>query len=195
MNEQAIVDRIISDAQAEAEAIIKDAEARAAQTVAKAGERAERTRKGTEAEVAEKAKGIFDGKAAAARLDCAKIMLAEKRGVIDEIYARALSELIALGEKETVVLASRLLDEFAEEGDEIIFAENFRYNQAVSKLSVIKERNLKVSAKTAPIQGGFMLSGKVSDKNLSYGALLSADREARQAEIAAEIFSNQVTNG
>ena len=195
MNEQAIVERIISDAESEAEAIIKDAEARAAETVARANERAERMKKGTEAEVAEKSKGIFDGKAATARLDCAKIMLAEKRGVIDEIYRRALEQLIGLGEKETVVLANRLLEEYAEEGDEIIFAENFRYNQAVSKLSIIKERKLKVSAKTASLDGGFMLSGKVSDKNLSYGALLSADRDSRQAEIAAEIFSNQVING
>ena len=195
MNEQAIVERIISDAEAEAEAIIKDAEARADETVAQANLRAQRNRTGTEAEIAEKAKSISDGKAATARLDCAKIMLAEKRGVIDEIYRRALSELVNLGEKETVILAGRLLEEYAEEGDEIIFAENFRYNQAVSKLSIIKERKLKVSAKTAALDGGFMLSGKVSDKNLSYGALLSADRDLRQAEIAAEIFSNQVING
>ena len=47
MNEQAIVERIISDAEEEARAIIKEAEARFAQTVAAANERAERNRRGT----------------------------------------------------------------------------------------------------------------------------------------------------
>ena len=61
MNEQAIVERIISDAEEEARAIIKEAEARFAQTVAAANERAERNRRGTEAEV--RAKAVEIGRA------------------------------------------------------------------------------------------------------------------------------------
>ena len=102
MSEQAIVERIISDAQAEAEEIIAAAEKKAADTVAKAAERAERNRQGTEAEVKVKTDGILDGKAATARLDCAKIALAEKRGVIDEVYARALGGLVGAGKAETL---------------------------------------------------------------------------------------------
>lgn len=189
MNEQAIVERIISDAEEEARAIIKEAEERAEATVAEANLRAERNRQGTEAEVKVKADGIYDGKAAAARLDGSKILLGEKRGVIDEVYARALKKLVDLGEKDTLYLSGRLLSEFAEEGDEIVFAENFRFAQQVSALPVIKEKKLKVSVKHAKLDGGFMLLGKVSDKNLSYGALLAADREIYQAEIASIIFN------
>ena len=143
MNEQAIVERIISDAEEEARAIIKEAEARFAQTVAAANGRAERNRRGTEAEVRAKAVAVSDGKAASARLDGAKILLGEKRGVIEEVYARALKKLVGLGEKETLYLSARLLGDYAEEGDEIVFAENCPFAQNVAALPVGKEKSLK----------------------------------------------------
>ncbi len=83
----------------------------------------------------------------------------------------------------------RLLTEHAEEGDELVFAENFRYAQAVSALPIVKEKKLKVSTKRVTLDGGFMLCGKSSDKNLSYGAILNMDREEKQAEIASVIFN------
>lgn len=59
---------------------------------------------------------------------------------------------------------------------------------------MVAEKNLKNSGKTADIDGGFILIGKNSDKDLSYGALLALDREERQAEIAAKLFSDGVSN-
>ena len=86
MDGRAIVERIRSDAEESARAIIAEAEQKAAQVISEANTMAQRNRQGTEAEVAEKVKGIYDGKSASARLDGAKILLGEKRGVIDEIY-------------------------------------------------------------------------------------------------------------
>lgn len=194
MSEQAIVERIISDAEEEARAIIKEAEERAKATVAEANERAERNMQGTQAEVKAKAESISDGKAAAARLDGAKILLGEKRGVIDQVYARALEKLLNLSERETLFLCTRLLSEHAEEGDFLVFADNFRYAEAVSALPIVKEKKLKVSTKHVSLDGGFMLCGKHSDKNLSYGAILSMDREEKQAEIASVIFNSGLIN-
>ncbi len=188
MSEQAIVERIISDAEQEARDIINDAEEKAAKTLAEASLRAQRNKQGVEAEVREKVTGIFDGKAATSRLDCAKIALGEKRGVIDAIYSRALAQLVELNKADAVFLANRLLSAYAEDGDEIVFAENYRFVQDVSALPVVREKGLKVSPKSAKIDGGFMLCGKNSDKNLSYGALLAADREEFQADIAVSLF-------
>ncbi|MGN0818075.1 MAG: V-type ATP synthase subunit E [Candidatus Coproplasma sp.] len=188
MGKEDIVGRIIFDAEDEARAIVAAAEERASKTIAEADMRAARTKKGTEAEVAEKVKAIFDGKAATARLDCAKIMLGAKRDVIDEVYARALKLLVDLNRADSLSLAEGLLVSCAENGDQIVFAENYRYAEEVSALSVVKEKKLKVSPARADLDGGFILVGKDSDKNLSYGALLSVDREERQSEIAAQIF-------
>jgi len=184
------VERILSDANAEAQATVSEAEGKAAAIIAEARAKANRDRLGTEALVAEKSKAVLDGKAATARLDSAKILLAEKRRVIDVLYAKALEKLVKLGQKETLELAESLLTAYAEEGDEILFAAGFPYKAQVSRLAAVKEKGLKVSAKTADIDGGFILIGKNSDKDLSYGALLALDREENQAQIAAKIFKD-----
>ncbi len=194
MSKEAILERIISDAQAAADATVAEAEGRAAEIIAEAEARAARDRQGTSAIIAERSKAIADGKAAAARLDAAKVMLAAKRGVIDAVYARALEKLKALPQKDAVRLAEGLLLSYAEDGDELVFATNFAYKAQVLKLAVVTEKNLKNSGKTADIDGGFILIGKNSDKDLSYGALLALDREERQAEIAAKLFSDGVSN-
>ena len=142
MSEKAIVDRIISDAEQEARKIIEDAENKASVAVGEASLRAERNKIGTQAEIDARVKGIFDGQAASARLDGLKIALGERRAVIDEIYARALGLLVALDKPTALYLAEKLLKAYADDGDEIIFAENYRYAQDVMKLPVVKEKNL-----------------------------------------------------
>ncbi len=189
MSEQAIVEKIIADAEQEAQAIVADAQKKAEATIAAANARAERKRQGEKVSADKKAESILEGRAATARLDSAKIMLGEKRAVIDEVYARALKSILNIGKAEALHLFEGLLKEYAEEGDEIVFAENFAYAQEVGQLAIVKERKLKVSPKRADIDGGCLLIGKSSDKNLSFGALLAADREENQASIAAAIFS------
>lgn len=191
MSKEAIVERILSDAGAEAEEIIKAAEEKAAAFVAEASVRAEKGRRDSESEVKKKAESIFERKAATARLDCAKILLSEKRRVIDAIYKEALDKLVALSEEECLALTDKLLKEYAENGDEIFFAENYSYEAAAARLPVIAEKNLTVSPRRIDIDGGLRLRGVSSDKDLSYGALLAADRDEYQAEMAAEIFKTR----
>ncbi|MDE7087765.1 MAG: hypothetical protein K2O67_06200, partial [Clostridia bacterium] len=121
-------------------------------------------------------------------LDGAKASLAEKRRVIDVVYKNALEALISLDKKSSLALADRLLSEYADDGDEIAFASNYKYAAEVSKLDVVKEKKLKISNGKPGIDGGFILKGKNSDKDVSYGALLQFDREEYQAEIAAAVF-------
>lgn len=188
MSKESIVQRIISDAEEEAAGIIAEAEKRAESAVAGAKEKAERNLAGTKAEAEARARFIKDGKAAAARLDCAKIELAEKRRAIDSAYGAALKALIELDEKQSVALAERLLSDYAEKGDEIVFAANYKHVKAVLKLDVVREKALKFSTDGSGVSGGFILRGEVSDKDTSYSALLEADREKYVSGVAAKLF-------
>lgn len=188
MGKQEIIERILADAETEAAEILRSANVRAEEIISAANARADEQRAEAQAEANARAKRILDGKAASARLDSAKIMLAEKRRVMDEIYARALKKLLEMKERDTLNLLERLLSEYAEEGDEIVFASNFAYAKGVAALPVIKERKLKISSERAQISGGCILRGALSDKDLSYAALLNADKEEYQAEIAAKLF-------
>lgn len=188
MSMDSIVGRIVSDAQKEAEEIIAEAQKKAEEIVKNAELAAERNIAGTKAEVSAKVKSVSDGKAATARLDGAKAELREKRRVIDAVYSAALDKLNALDKKQAVSLAERLLEEYAEEGDEIVFSSGYKYVKEVIGLPVIKEKDLKYSQGGA-LSGGFVLKGKISDKDVSYKALLDLDRETSQAELAKKLFS------
>lgn len=190
MGRQEIVERILADAEAEAAEILRVARERADSIISAAEERAAKERVETEAEANARARRILEGKAAQARLDSAKIMLAEKRSVMEQVYERALKKLLDMNERDTLALLEKLLLEHAEQGDEIVFAKNFAFAERAAALPVIKERKLTVATERAEISGGCMLRGKLSDKDLSYGALLGADKDAYQAEIAAKLFIN-----
>ena len=188
MSTQRIVERILSDANAEAQAILQEAKVKAAKIIADASLRAEKARLQTEAEAQEKRKSIFEKQAANARLDSAKALLGEKRKIIDLIYTQALGRLQDLSEEDCLKLSNTLLQAYAERGDEICFAKAFPYKAEVAALPIVKERALTIAQGDAAIDGGFVLRGEKSDKDLSYGALLAVDRENFQAELAAEIF-------
>lgn len=191
MGRDAIVERILSDANAEAAAMVRDAEEKAAAVVAAASARAEEGRRQAESEASVRAKDIAGRRAAAARLDSAKLFLSEKRRVLDGIYQAALVRLKKLEEEDALALADRLLKAYAEEGDEVVFAPDYRYAASVARLPVVAEKGLVLSSQTAEIDGGFILRGKDSDKDVCYATLLAADREEHQAEIAAELFRNR----
>lgn len=188
MGVENIVERIISDAQTEASAIIAEAERQAENTVSDAKTQAERKLTGVKAETAQRVKSILDGKEATARLDCAKIELAEKRRVLDAVYEEALAKLIALAKRESVALSERLLTEYADEGDEIVFASGYKFVPEVMALDIVKEKKLTHSIGAGGISGGFVLKGKTADKDVSYSALLAVDREEHVSEIAEKLF-------
>ena len=190
MGKEEIIERILSDAEAEAEGIIAAANESAEGIIAAATAKAQKESAETEEECYARSKRISEGKAAEARLDSAKILLAEKRRVIDVIYERALQKLVALNERDSLRLLERLLTDNAEEGDEIVLAENFAYEKGAKALPVVKEKKLVFSAERVKLSGGCILHGKLSDKDLSYASLLSADKDEHQAEIAIKLFNN-----
>jgi V/A-type H+-transporting ATPase subunit E len=188
MGTQQITEKIRSDAQAEAQAIIRGAEEKAAKILADASAYAEESRKTAELEAFEKKNSIMEKRAADARLDCAKAFLGEKRKVVDAVYDEALSRLLELNKEDCLLLTQRLLERYAEKGDELFFAANYPYKKEAAQLPIVKEKELIVSEQYLSISGGVQLRGKVSDKDLSYAALLQADRDENQAALAAELF-------
>ena len=188
MGKEEIVARLLSDAEAEAAETVRAAQIRAEEILAAAKEQCGRERDGAEREAEARAVRIREGREATARLDGKKIRLAEKRRVLDAVYRRALEMLLCLDRSDAVALAERLLKENAEEGDEIVFSAGFLYGEDIERLPVFREKKLTVSGERPDLGGGFLLRGKTSDKDITYPALLAADRENHQAEIARAVF-------
>ena len=195
MSVESIVERIRSDGKTEAEAILAAGKRKAEETENGAKAEAERLRRETESDVEKRAAAVAAHFAASARLDVKKIMLAARKKAVENVYAEAKKRLIDLGEEETLTLFNRLLCLYAEEGDAVIFADGFRYTEGVKLLPVFAEKKLKAVSDGAAfagvkIDGGLYLAGKTADKDLSFDALLKADREENESRIAAELFGS-----
>lgn len=195
MSVESIVERIRSDGKNEAEAILAAGKRKAEETENGAKAEAERLRRETESDVEKRAAAVAAHFAATARLDVKKIMLAARKKAVENVYAEAKKRLIHLGEEETLTLFNRLLCLYAEEGDAVIFADGFRYTEGVKLLPVFAEKKLKAVSDGAAfagvkIDGGLYLAGKTADKDLSFDALLKADREENESRIAAELFGS-----
>lgn len=188
MSVSQVKERILADAEKESSAIIKEANEKAEKLLADASLRAQTLREETEREVSEKCKNIKEKREADARLEGAKILLGEKRKVVNAVYDEALGRLLELSEEDTLHLAERLLISYAECGDEVVFAENFRWKEGVKLLPIVKTLGLTFAKEMEKLSGGMFLRGKSSDKDLTYEALLTADREEYQADLARDIF-------
>ena len=187
MGKQDIIERILSDAKAEAEAIGRDAETRAEDIRRAAEEAARKEREKAEREAEAKRRALLEGRRAAARLDAQKIALSGKRRVIDVVYGRAEDKLSKLEEHASLALISSLLEAYAEKGD-VLLAEGYPFLAGVKKLPVVREKGLRVSDERARISGGVILKNSVSDRDLSLSSLLAADKEAHQAQLAGMLF-------
>ena len=187
MGKEEIINAILSEAEQEAQKIIAQAEENAASVKSAAFDVAESLLKTAESETDARAKAILEGKAATARLDSAKILLAGKRHILATVYARAYERLEALGEKEVLPFMAQLLEKYASEGDEVVLSAAFRFKTAFEKLPVISKKKLKVVTDPT-VKGGFLLRGISADVDLSFETLLAQDKEAHQSEIAGTLF-------
>lgn len=195
MSVESIVEKIRADGRAEAESILAAGQKRADDLIEEANAEAEKTRREAEADVKKRAESIAERYAAAARLDVKKIRLSAKRKAVQNAYAEAKARLLSLGEEDAMRLYSRLIETYAEEGDALLFADGFRYVDRVALLPVFREKKLTIvkpnEKKGVRIDGGVYFVGKIADKDLSFDALLQADFEERQAEVAVALLGEK----
>lgn len=195
MNAEQVVEKILSQAKAEAEAILNEAKEKAAAQKAQLDTELAEFDKKTE----EMAKAAGEDKLqrmlAGARMSQGKKMLAAKVAVLDDVFAKAKQAVGQLPDDQYLSLMTDLMKKAVETGDEeIIVGKNeTRINDAFVKkvnrdLGAGFKGNLRLADERADIAGGFILShGKVRI-NASSDVLVDRLRESMQIELADELF-------
>ena len=185
--ENALIERILSEGKEEAAKIIADAKEYALNAVRAAEQAAEENIKSERAAIKRAAEDLEAGKRTLSALEEKKIILGAKQELVETVYLRAEQKLNKMQKNEFLTLIDRLIAEYAEEGDEVVLAENSPAKaEEVAALGSVKKLALKI--RTGGKVGGIILSGKTCDKDLSFKALLGALREKTEAETAAELF-------
>jgi len=191
-----VVEKILSDARAEAEKIKNQAQEKEAAEQAKLDEQLAEHRKQTEiiAQKASKAKKMH--LLSAARMEIAKEFLAEKRKILDEVFAQAREQLLSLPDEQYRKLITDLMLKAVETGDEDVIIDTNEnridqelINQVNKQLRSNGKGNLRLSDQRQDLGGGFILRrGKIKN-NVSFEVLLTQARRELEIELAKELFT------
>ena len=197
MEAEQVVEKILSDARAEAEKIKNQAQEKEAAEQAKLDEQLAEYKKQTEilAQNAAKTKELH--LLSAARMEIAKEFLAEKRRILDEVFAQARKLLLNLPDDQYRQLMTNLMLKAVETGDEeVIVDENESridqelINQVNEQLRSNGKGNLRLSDQRQGLGGGFILRrGKIKN-NVSFEVLLAQARRELEIELAKELFGS-----
>ncbi|MEA5085442.1 MAG: V-type ATP synthase subunit E [Lachnospiraceae bacterium] len=183
-NGENIIDKILTDAKAEAKAIT-DAAQKEADTVLEAANA--KAQKESQA-LGELAQAEAD-KAAAKEISSAemlakKMILTQKQSILEEVIASAKAKLLSLTDVEYKVIIIGMLDKAEIDKDaEVIFSKKDK--EAFGK--EISEKGYNVSDETRDIDGGFIVKKGDIEYNYSFESIISVEKEDIE-QIAAEIL-------
>ena len=189
---EAIVGRILSDAEEKGAKLRSEAQLRVKAEIAEAEKRAKELTDRGEAELARQAEEIVERRETVAALDCRKLLLGAKREMLSEVFALALEKAKAFDKKKYLAVVEDLLQKNAEEGDEVVLSRFAPIAETdLCRLLVFSERKLKFAGANGDFAGGVRLYSAVCDKDLSFEAVLASARGTLETEIAEKLFSEE----
>ena len=196
MDAAKVIEKILSDAKAQAQKIKKRANEKERTAQTELDEQLNEYKKQTEVLAqkagAEKKSHLL----AAARMEIAKEYLGEKRKILDEVFAQAQTQLQNLSDAEYRKLITKLMLEAVETGDEEVIIDNneTRIDEAFieevnRQLGPGGKANLRLADVRLKLGGGFVLRhGKIKN-NVSLEVLLAQARKELEIELAKKLFS------
>ena len=188
MQGEAIVKRILSDANLRAEEIVFEAEEKANLILQDSKEYAENKIKKAQKQAEEKSQQIFERYETLSRIEGNKIMLNKKQNILKDLKNEALDVLLSLSKQEKLDLVSNLLKNNAESGETVLLNIKGLTNKDVEDLEVTKKLKLKVDKNKNEKQVGIILSSESCDKNLLFNTLIADIFEQNQLDINKLLF-------
>ena len=197
MEAEQVVQKILADAQAEAERIAAEAGQKEAAEQARLSEQLAQYSKQTESLAKKAGEDEESHILAAARMDMAKQLLAEKRRILDEVFERARRQVTELPDDQYRQLCTKLKLQAVETGDEeVIVDKNERrinhdlIHQVNQQLGPNRKGALKLADERHDLGAGFILRrGKVKT-NVSLEVLLDQARKELEIELARQLFDD-----
>ena len=190
MSKQAIIDKILSDANDKAGQILASQQAKADEISRAADEDCKLWLKQEEDAASAMTRDSLERAKTVAELDAKKLLLGARAHIIDSVFERALEKLVALDDAAMKKLLLSLLKN-ADDGDSIVL--NARGRELLKKDDIAefakkKKLTLSLDESVGDFAGGLILRGNGIDKNLTFEVELALIRDSAVAEIAKQIF-------
>lgn len=192
MGKEAIIDKIVSDAELRANAMTGEAQAKAGDILAEAASQCKIYYDQSRADIDRLKKDAAARGETVAELDAKKLMLNAKAEILNKVFARALEKARSLDKATYKKLISGMLSE-AQDGDTVTVSEResgIVTEKFIAEFAQKRGIKLKLSKEKGSFDGGIVLSGGGVDKNLTLEVEIALLRDACEAEIAKEMFAD-----
>jgi len=185
-----ITQSILAQAQKRAEEIISVAQQNKDKTLARAKEIVEEKRAEVLSCAEKECAQIVDRKVMLAKLDASKYVLGQKQHIIEEVYKRATERLASLDDQKYADFIALLIEEYADDGDEVIIASSEKRLTEDWLLSISNKINKRLSFSQETHQGigGVVLRGKNYDKKLTLSSLIDELRVKTESQVITKLF-------
>ncbi len=197
MEAEQVVEKILSDAQAEAETIKKAADEKETAEQTELAEQLDEYEKQTEILAQKTGEERKMRLLAAARMEIAKDFLGEKRKILDEVFEQARIQFTNLPDGEYRNVMAQLMKKAVQRGDEEVIVDNNEsridqelIKQVSSELGSGYKGDLRLSDERGNIGAGFILRRDKIKNNVSLEVLLDQAREELEIELGKELFSD-----
>ena len=191
-------ERILEEARRQAQANIERAEKEAAQIIQAARQKAEDKSKSILEKAQREAEERRRRLISVAELEGRKQKLSTKQELIEEAFQKAVEKLNSLPDQRYREILTDMVISSVKSGDEeVIFSEKDRKRLGNKFIDNINKRlkgkglkgDVKLSAETRDIDGGFILKKGNVEINNTFEALIRMRREELETEVVKVLFS------
>lgn len=186
-------EKLINTIMDEARASARKTEEDAAAAVAAIKQRLEEDRDAVHREFAERAEQIKQDTIARAvtnaELEARKSLLAKKRALMDRAFSEAYKRICTLPEDERAAFLKKLLLTECRGGEVIHPAPREDMRSVVAEAAKSLPGGLTLGDEDESIRNGFSVEGKGFYKNCSFTAVLEAEKELCETDVAKVLFN------
>ena len=185
----AIIEKIINDANQSAKMILDDASKIATERKQDAEAWASEYSSAQKKQVEKAFSDIVDRRKIVANLDVKKNILKAKQDVIGDTFSLVVKKLQSLKKKEYLKFVAKLIGNNADYGDKIVLSNDGVISKdEILALDVVKEKNLTIDSKHGDFVGGVMLVSDKCDKDLSFRSIVEDKKEELYSFVVEGLF-------
>ena len=185
----AIIEKIINDANQSAKMILDDASKIATERKQDAENWASEYSSAQKKQVEKAFSDIVDRRKIVANLDVKKNILKAKQDVISDTFSLVVKKMQGLDKKEYLKFVTKLIEKNADFGDKIVLSSDGVISKdEILALNVVKEKNLTIDSKRGDFVGGVMLVSDKCDKDLSFRSIVEDKKEELYSFVVEGLF-------
>ncbi|WP_352416307.1 V-type ATP synthase subunit E [Oscillibacter ruminantium] len=187
-----ITGRITADTQAEIDRVLTEAKAEAEKITAKYRAQADREAEDARAKNEKAAAEREERLVSVAQMEARKDLLSARQTQVETAFAQALEKLCAMPNERYIAVAAELLTQAAPEGrGEVVFSQEDREKVGQAAVDAANKKlngKLTLSDQTRLLKGGFILVDGSVEVNCTFDTLVRLQKGEMAGEVAKVLF-------